>query len=279
MPSYANAYKLDLFIYYDTRFLSLALSKNIEQDRFSINATSNTTTPGLIHFHTDVLWLLNNHFIQLDFKFNSPDQIFKDRCQGDIIVDFKYETNLAKFNGKVNTSLGRLIPYKCNIEKARNIEASAGRITVPGFSFVYDEVNNDVYVCKLKAKLSHRNYPACYMQKSGLISWLALPYTASIVGIDTSKKTVYGLTSDGKAYLKSMNDLTSFTQIADRDWTSIQDQPHVRKAKTARDVTSLPDSPITDWIFPSSSANKLWTITSKGIKKKLEGTWKTVFMW
>ena len=278
----ANAYNVELYLYYDTRFLSITSINSIEKNLFSISPTRNTTRPGFVHFSTDSLSILNNHFIEFNFKFNFPKEIFTgNNLEGAIVIDFQYHTNLAKFHGTVNTTnLGRLVSYKCKINKARRTEEKkSARITVPGFSVLYDDVNMNIYVCQMRSKYSYRTAPCCHVRKNGQVSWSSLASMASIasiVGIDTNKNELYGLDSQGKGYIKSMHDFSSFTQVLDNDWASIQNQPHVRKAKTISDVALLPSTPSVAWIFPPSG-NQLWAATNTGLMCKISGQWETVY--
>eukprot|EP00794_Sanderia_malayensis_P015937 gene15937-17538_t len=279
--SFSNAYDLQLFIYYDTKFLILdsfkTIHKNDAKDGQTIDPSQNETKPGLIKFKTDILWLLTNHFIQLNFKFSFPKEVFKGtNCSGGFIIDFAYKTNLEKFHGISNTTkLNKLVPYKCKVSQTRSSTSTAGKMTVPGFSILYDDVKDDIYVCRKRTKYSERNKRSCYLQKNNDLSWYSIPYIASVIGIDTNKQVLFGLDAKGNGYVQLDNHLHTFWHVEDSVWTSIQDQPHIRKSKTSSSVTSLPAIVDQQWVFPSTANQKI-AATSKGIMRKFSGEWKMI---
>ncbi len=274
--SNSNAYKLQLFIYYDTNFLTLQSYSNIARNNLTIAPTRNSSSPGILDFKTDKLWLLNSHFLQFKFKFNFPSQIAKgDNCAGAVIAEYTYTDNLAKYKGKLNTTTRKEVAYKCKYP-TEHIIATSGRLTVPGFSMLFDDVNNDVYVCKKRTKYS--GLPSCFMQEGGKASWRAIPYIVSIVGIDTGKRVLFGIGHHGNGYARINRHLKTAKHVDDNEWTSIQNQPHVRKAKTAMDTTSLPTVPENSWMFLSSSV-EIWAATNTGVMKKGTSSWKRVMLW
>eukprot|EP00794_Sanderia_malayensis_P015161 gene15161-16720_t len=276
--SHSNAYKLHLFIYYDTMSLLLVSFKTAFNDPFTINPTRNTTMPGFIHLETDVLWLLNNHFIQFNFTVNSPNQLEKGvKFEGAILTDFSYQNNLEKFNGTFTTELNKALEYKWTTSnRVRN--TTSQRIKVPEFSILFDDVNNVMYFCKVNTKSLNRNRPICFFQKKDDISWYGMPFIASVVGIDTVKNTLFGLDGNGNGYIQSEN-LHTFAFVADDVWTSIANRPHVRQAKTSyAGVTSLPKNLDVRWALPSSS-NQIWAATKQGVMKKVSGNWQYKIWW
>ncbi len=274
--SLANAYQLQLAVYYDTNYLTLTSYNNIKKEIYMMRPTQNSTWPGMITFYTDILWLLNHHYINFKFKFNFPNQIFKgNSCEGAVITDFSYKNNLAKLNGNLSTTIGENVPYKCRFVKMRSNMAAASRFAVPGFSILLDDVNNNLYVCKKRVKYAERNLPFCFMQEDSKTSWRSIPNIASVVGVDTSKRMLFGLDPNGRGYVRLDENLQPVMHVDDNEWTSIQSQPHVRTAKTATDVSSLPKFPESSWMLPSSGTH-IWAVANSTLLKKVTGKWTSV---
>ena len=273
--TYSNAYEVDVFVYYDSQFLALQSTKFIARDEFSLEPTFNTTKQGMVHIRTDTFWLLNNQEISLELKFNNPAQILKgDKCNGNVIVDFKYKTNLKKFNGTVNYTIEEFIPYKCKIDARVILMQTSIRLTVPEFSMLYDDTNGDFIFCRKRSLLPLRS-ASCYLQRNDSVSWIGLPGIEAIVGTDTAKKTLFGIDYKGVAYWKSDDDFRSFMQVEDIEWKSVESQEQTRKAKSANLMTSLPQGVSAQWVLPNGSKS-IWAATKDGIMKNISNTWKRV---
>lgn len=274
--TYSNAYEVDVFVYYDSQFLTLQSTRYIARDEFSLEPTFNATKQGMVHIRTDTFWLLNNQEILFELKFNNPTQILKgDKCNGHVIVDFKYKTNLKDFNGTVNYTSEERVPYKCKIDARAITMPTSIRLTVPEFSMLFDDVNGDFIFCKKRSMVPVRSSASCYLQRNDSVSWIGLPGIAAIVGTDTTKKTFFGIDYKGAAYWKSHNGFSSFMQVEDTEWTSIESQQQIRKAKNANLMGSLPQSVSAPWVL-STGGKSVWAATKDGIMKYTANAWKRV---
>ena len=277
--SYSNAYDVEIFMYYNSQFLTLQSAKNFAKDEFSMSPTFNISKPGLFHMKTDTFWLLNNQHILFELKIKIPSPLFKgDKCNDYIIVEYKYKTNLKSLGGTINYTIGELVPYKCKIVPNSVPIQSSIRLTVPEFSMLYDDVNGNFVFCKKMSSVSLQSSARCYLQKDGTFSWIGLPGIAATVGTDTAKNTLFGIDYKGIVYLKSHNGFSTFMQVEDTEWTSVESQPQIRKAKTATLVSLLPQSASDPWVI-SKSGNPLWAATKYGLMKMVEGSWKMVARW
>lgn len=277
--SHANAYDVEVFVYYNSQFLTLQSAKNFAKDDFTSSPISNISKPGLFHMKTDTFWLLNNQHILFDFKFKVPFPYFKgDKCIDYIMVEYKYKTNLKALGGTTNYTIGELAPYKCKTVKNSMQTQSSTRLTVPEFSMLYDDINGNFIFCKKMSSVSLQNTARCYLQKDGEVSWIGLPGMAAIVGTDTATNTLFGIDSKGAAYVKSHGGFSTFMQVEDTEWTSAENQPQIRKAKAASLVSLLPQSASDPWVV-SNSGNPLWAATKVGMMKKVGGSWQMVTRW
>lgn len=274
--SHSNAYNIELFLYYDTQFLDFETGQSLNSEEFIIPPTENSSRPGLQYFSTHTLWLLNFQKINLLFRFKSPSAILKgERHKGDIILDFRYCSNLKKFNGSVNTELNRTIPYALKVMPKVESMGPATRLHVPQFSMLYDQVNKDMYVCKRKSSYQHFKQ-SCYKQATDSRVWTALPFIVSVAGVDEYERNPIGIDALGSGYYQLLNNLSFVGQIDDNEWTSIQNQPHIRKALTSSDVTSLPTAPANAWMMPAPP-HEIWAATNRWVMKKIAGVWTKVF--
>ncbi len=277
IASHANAYQVQFSIYYDPNHVSLMSVNKIKRNNFTINPTRNTTIPGIIIIQTDTLWLLNNLFIDFKFKINSPDVLAKGNSSGALIIDFAYMSNLAKFDGQINATVGKEITYNYRKTKMhRTLSTVPQRITTPGFSMLFDDINKNLYVCN--TKYSRINHSVCFMKEKGKPSWRGIPRIASLAGIDASEGILFGIDWYGNGHLRLNSSLQIAAYVGEKEWISIQNQPNVRKAKTATDSKSLPNAPQDPWVFPSTE-RQLWAATRKGILKNVRGRWKRVMYW
>ena len=274
--SHSNAYNIELFLYYDKQFLDFETGQSLNNEKLIMPPTENSSRPGLLYFSTSTLWILNFQKINLLFRFKSPSAILKgDRHYGHIILDFRYRSNLKKFNGTVNTKLNKTIPYALKVMPKVESVASGTRLHVPQFSMLYDQVNKDMYICKRKS--SYQLYKqSCYIQITGSRAWILLPGIVSIVGVDESERIPFGIDALGTGYYQLLNNLTFVGQIDDKQWPSIQNQPHIRKALMSSDITSLPAAPANAWMMPAPPL-EIWAATNRWVMKKIAGVWTKVF--
>ena len=277
--SYANAYDVEVFVYYNRQFLTLQSTENLAKDDFTSSPTSNISKPGLFHMKTETLWLLNNQHILFKFKFKVPSPHFKgDKCIDYIMVEYKYKTNRKALNGTTNYTIGELAPYNCKTVPSSVPTRNSIRLTIPEFSMLYDDVNGNFIFCKKMSSVSLQSSARCYLQRDGTVSWMALPGIAAIVGIDTAKNTLFGIDYKGVVYLKSNSGFATFMQIEDTEWTSVQSQSQIRKVKSASLVSLLPQSASDPWIV-WISGNPLWAATRFGVMKKIGGSWQMIARW
>ena len=286
--SLSNMYSLEMLVYYDNQFLTLQSTTAIKKDPFSLTSTRNVTKESRVHIHIGTIWLLNNLHISFMFKFASPAHFFKESSyDGHVIIDFKYKTNLEKFNGTVNYTIGQLVPYKFKIhisspalvqDQSSDHSDAPSRLTVPAFSMVFDDSNEDFMFCMRKISFSMRNATRCYLQKRGSVAWVSVSGIASVFAVDTTKRTVYGLNPGGTSYAKKDPLDLVFLQIEDADWIKIKDEPHVQKAKLAFSIDELPQTVKDPWIIRKGSSG-IWAATRRYIFKKHSGIWTKVVQW
>ena len=275
--SYANAYQLQMFVYHNTKFITLQSVNNLRLNFLSLPPTRNETKPGSVYMFTENLRLLNNQFVIFDFKFNIPEAILKgDKCAGELLLEFKYRTNLEKFNGIWNETLEKRIPYKCKLQEETVAADTGHRLSLPEFSIAYDDINGDLFVCKRNQAAVSRGFASCYWQDNNNVTWVSLPYMVTVVGIETAGRALYGIEPTGKAYLKSDLENKLSRQVEDSEWTGIQNQARVRKAMTSSTITALPSYPSNAWMIPSTS-NQILTVTKQGVYRKINGVWKRMF--
>jgi len=242
----------------------------------SLPPSHNTSKSGFIRLENEEFGPLNKQLVQANFQFTTPQHFLKaEKCAGQILVEFKYRTNSPKFNGKWNKTLEKSIDYKCKINK-KETDLTTGRLQLLAYSVAYDEVNNDVVVCKSRKNRESAHLSSCYVQKNNNNVWVSLPRIAVLVGIDTTKRHLYGIDIMGKGYWRSPHPFTEFSQVEDNEWLNIRDQSHVRKAKGASSVENLPSQPTTSWNLPSSGDAAI-AMTKRGVHKKTDGAWKRVF--
>ena len=269
----ANAYSIDLFLYYNSLFLQLISSNVSSLNEFSTEPTRSVIKPGMLHFHNDAMWLLSNQFIQIKFKISKPAG-FAKRYDGEILYEFKYLTNTANLNGKLNTSMGKSYSYEYEVQENGGIETA--RLSVPVFSMVYDEDNEYFFACKVGGRYSMKNHPYCYWRGDTEATWKGIPCIASVVGIDTTKKILFGIDRMGTGYFRLPFPFSTYGQIEDSEWTSIEIQPRVQRAKTATEISSLPSRLAAPWIY-EKSGKQIWGAANNGVFKKGASSWHRVF--
>ena len=274
--SHSNAYDIDMFFYYDSSFLEFQSMKFIEKDRFSLAPSTNTTKQGLIHLHTNALWLINNQHVTIDFKMKNPQAIRKgEDCKGYFLVDFRYMTNLPKFNGTVNYTVNKKVEYRCEIDQLKDISLKSYRLALPQLSMLYDEVNGEFVFCLQKVTYATRNGPFCYRQGNDSSEWHGINEIVAVVGIDTATRVLYGIDRNGKVYLRSSYPFHVFNQIKDAQWTTDESKPGMRKPVKVNDLSALPASP-TEGFTITASGVQVWAATQSGILRKSEDAWKRV---
>ena len=279
--SYANAYNIDIFIYYDQTYLdlkALRMKNTYIGGVFIVLPTSNITSPGMIHIKTVELRLLTSHFAAIEFKIAIPKAIGKgEKCSGALLVEFTYTDNLKRFNGAVQNTVKKFIPYKCKIKKAKDISLQPIRLNVPQFSMVYDNVNEEFFFCIRRTKYARRNAPFCYRQKKDSSVWHGINYFASLKGIDVTKRELYGIGRLGAAYFWSYHPFHEGFQMEDSRWTKAESNSNMRKSVVANEVSSLSLDPAQGMII-STGRQELWAATRVGIWKKSGSQWKRAIM-
>eukprot|EP00795_Rhopilema_esculentum_P010292 gene10292-18990_t len=246
----------------------------VNTSRFSLPPSRNTTTPGFIMIQTDTMWLLNRQEFSITLQAKYPKTLSRgENCNEDIIIDFAYKNNLAKFNGTVNSTLERNVPFKCKINQSRDIREKSVRLPSPAFSMIYDEVNQQFFFCYQNKTHTTRDSATCFFTEKQNEFWRQLPYISSLMGVDVEKKTVYGLSRFGISYAISYYPYSVFDQMEDSEWTQVKDQGQIRKALKAASVDLLPELPESSWII-DDSGQAIWAATKRGISKKLDGVWK-----
>ena len=242
----------------------------------SLPPSHNQSNPGFIHLYNEELGLLNTQLVQFNFQFSVPSHILKaDKCRGQILLEFKYLTNSDKFNGTWNTTLAKAIDYRCTVTN-KNTALTTVRLSVPNYSVAYDEINNNLVVCKRRLVKESAQLPSCYLQSTNNVTWISIPDIAATVGIDTQKKHIYGIDLKGKSYYRSMQSYIEFSQVGDSEWVNIRDRSDVRKAKEVNSVETLPSQPTAAWNLPANG-NAVIAITRTGVQRRQDGTWKRVF--
>ena len=270
--SHSNAYNIDIFIYYDTGFIQLQSVDFVEKDKFSLAPSSNTTNKGLIHFHTNTLWLLNTQHLSVRFKVTIPTTILKgDKCSGELLIDFKYLTNLQQFNGTNNNTLAKVIPYRCKIDQWKDVSLKSVRLQLSQLSMVFDDVNGEFVFCLHIFSFKKRNGPFCYRQIKERDEWIGISEMAVVLGIDKTSRMLYGIDRTGKVYLQSSYPFNQFYQIEDSLWLSKESNPTTQKAITVNDLSALSLNPTVNYIISDTSGIQVWAATKLGILKRKEG--------
>ena len=276
--SHSNAHDIDIFLYYDTGFVTFQSITFNEKDQFSLSPSSNTTKLGLIHFHTDTLWLLNNQHLSIHFKINTPNTILKgDKCKGTFLLDFKYLNNLQQFNGRISTTKSKVISYQCKIDQWKDTSLKSVRLDLPQLSMLYDNVNGEFIFCIQRVSFATRNGPFCYRQKQESDEWYGISEIAVVLGMENTTRILYGIDITGKVYLQASFPFSQFYQIEDSYWKSKESTSVMQKAITVNDVSALPLSATPEYAI-SVSGMQLWAATKFGILKRRDGILKRVIV-
>ena len=272
--SNANAYGVNIMIYFNSKFLQLKSLEFVNISRFSLPPSRNKTRPGFIMIQTDTLWLLNRQEFSITFQAKYTKAISRgENFNGDIIIDFSYRNNLAKFNGTTNSTLEKMVHFKCNIDRSNDIQVKSLRLPSPAFSMVYDKQNQQFFFCYQKKTHATRDSATCFFTEKQIVFWRQLPYISSLTGVDVEKKILYGLSRFGKSYAISYYPYRVFDQVDDSEWTQAKDRQQIRKALKAASVDLLPESPESSWII-NESGQAIWAATKRGISKRVDGVWK-----
>eukprot|EP00795_Rhopilema_esculentum_P010300 gene10300-18998_t len=278
--SNSNAYGVSIMIYFNIKFLQFKSMAFLNTSRFSLPPSRNTTTPGFIMIQTDTLWLLNRQEFSIILQAKYPKSITRgENCNEDIIIDFAYKNNLAKFNGTVNSVLKKNVPFKCKIDQTKDIRVKSARLPSPEFSMVYDDVNQQFFFCYQRKTYMTKNSSICFSREKNNTFWKTIPYISAVTGMDVEKRVLYGLERVGKSYVKSPYPFALYSQIEDTEWTSAKDQPQMRLSSQCHSI-SLLSSYISDpWII--TVVKKLaFAGTSHGILTKTnELPWKRIVFW
>ena len=277
--SFANAYNINIFIYYDSNFLDLmSLQFKDSEDGFNVLPSRNITSQGMIHINTDELRLLNNHFASVEFKMAVPKAVVKgEKCNGVLLVDFTYKDNLNRFNGKVHSTINKFIPYQCKIENEKDISLKSVRLNVPQLSMLYDDVNKEFFFCFRRTKYATRNAPNCYRQMNDGNIWHEIQHIASLKGIDVVRRELFGVGRLGTAYSWSFHPFDQGFQIEDSYWENAESNSNVRKSVVINNVSLLSLNPSEGEII-STSGRQLWAATKSGLWKKPDNEWKRVIV-
>ena len=275
--SYANAYNIEMFIYFDSNFLNFqSIQFENNPTLLKILPTKNVTKPGLIHIHTDELWLPTSHLAIIKFKVTIPKGIMKgDQCEGAFVVDFKYVDNLKEFNGTLQNTTNKRIPYKCKIDQWVDISLTPSRLSTPQFSMLYDDVNGEFFFCFQRTKYATRNSPLCYRQTNDSKVWHAIAHIVSLKGVDVAARELFGTGRQGAAYFLSFHPYDGGFAIEDTHWTAAEGRSSLRKSVKVQEISSLPSNPTNEMIIATSGV-QLWAATKSGIMKKSGDTWNTV---
>ena len=268
--SHSNAYNIDIFIYYDRWFLSLFSMKEVKGN-LSTPPTTNQTRPGLIHMQTNRLTLYEEQTIIFKFKINKLDKLLRPGSflERELLIDFKYDSNLSEFNGTAISDLAKLVNYKLRATEAMFSKKGPGYSDIPEWSILFDDINEGVYVCKRKS---------CYMQANADAGWRSLYSVFSLVGIDTSSKILYSLDHNGDGYMESPSPFTMSFHIEIDQWFFVKTQAHMRMAKSFNDPASLPLSPGGRWVF-SKGSETIWAATRDGLLRNDAGIWVKIIEW
>ena len=272
--SNSNAYRASIMIYFNTNFIQLNSLTFVNTSRFSLPPSRNTTKPGFIMIQTDTLWLLNRQEFSIILQAKYPKGISRgETCNGNIIIDFSYKNNLAKFSGTTNSTLEKMVHFKCKIDQSNDIQVKSLRLPSPAFSMVYDEENQQFFFCYQKKTHATKDSATCFFTEKQIVFWRQLPYISSLTGVDVEKKILYGLSRFGKSYAISYYPYRVFDQVDDSEWTQAKDRQQIRKALKAASVDLLPESPESSWII-NESGQAIWAATKRGISKRVDGVWK-----
>ena len=278
----ANAYNFQLNIYYNKQFLRLISSTADQGKEFSILPSRNISRIGMLHFQTDLFALFSRQAIQIEFEVEDPDEIItrKEKLEN-ILLDYVYHSNLAKFNGQIMIDFGQRLAYKQAFRKSLPVDekkAVKPRLSVPAISIIHDSIKSRLFICVYKQHKSAQNSPTCYYTQGSEIAWQPIPNVAAVLGIDVSKSILFGIDIKGIAYVQASSPFLTFKQIIDEEWISVASQPLVIAAKTANVVTSFPLDPSTPWIF-SASGKEVWALTKQGLMKNGDKGWTRVLSW
>ncbi|XP_065068714.1 uncharacterized protein LOC135694014 [Rhopilema esculentum] len=278
--SNSNAYGVTLMIYFNSKFLQLKSLAFVNTSRFSLPPSRNTTTPGFIMIQTDTLWLINRQEISIILQAKYPKTISRgENCNEDIIIDFAYMNNLAKFDGTVNSTLERNVPFKCKIDQTKDIRVKSARLPSPEFSMVYDDVNQQLFFCYQRKTYMTKNSSICFSREKNNTFWKTIPYISAVTGMDVEKRVLYGLERAGKSYVKSPYPFALYSQIEDTEWTSAKDQPQMRASLNCLSLSLLPQSSSDPYIF-KVDGKPVFAATTKGILwRKEDLSWKRIVFW
>ena len=170
--SNSNAYRISIMIYFNSKFLQLKSLAFVNTSRFSLPLSRNKTTPGFIMIQTDTLWLLNRQEFSITLQAKNPKAISRgENCDGNIIIDSAYKNNLAKFNGTTNSTLQKMVHFKCKIDQSKDVQVKSMRLPSPAFSMVYDEVNQQFFFCYQKKTFTTRTSTVGFSQQNKSTSW------------------------------------------------------------------------------------------------------------
>lgn len=272
--SKADAYNAELFIFYDAQQLTLTKYGTVMQNPRSLPANQQVNRNGLVYFQTGRFPFLRNQRFNVSFEVNIATYIGKiSRLEGVIIVEFIFNTNRREFGGRGRALPKRYVTYDCEVDENLDKRERNERLNVPNLSVLYNDVTNSIFFCVKKEIFSQRHVPRCYWTKDGDLAWTRIPYIASLIGIDAVDSTLYGIDPNGNGYAKLSRGYTTFSMVDDVIWTSIENEPRVRKAETSDSLGSLPSYPSGRWVFSAAGTEK-WAATQNGLLQKTELGWE-----
>ena len=278
----ANAYNFQLNIYYNKQFLKLISSTADQGEEFSILPSRNISKVGMLYFQTDVFSLFSRQAIQIEFEATEPYEFIsrKEKVEN-ILLNYVYHSNLAKFNGQVMTNVSQRLAYKQAYRHGLPVDekkAVKPRLSLPEVSIIHDSDNSRLFICVNKQHQGAQNSPTCYYTQGGEIAWQPIPEIAAVVGIDASRNILFGIDMKGIAYVQASSPFLTFKQIIDEEWISVASQPLFMAAKMAIVLTSFPLDPSPPWIF-SASGKEVWALTKQGLMKNGDKGWTRVLSW
>ena len=269
---HANAYDVELFLYYDSSFIQLQSMKSIKMDRFSRPPDSNLTKPGLIHVHTDKLGYYHNQHYTIELKMAIPKALVKShRCNGVFIVDFRYLANSHEVNGTLVYTAGTLLSYKCRITEWKRNSMKSVSFDGQKLSMVYNNLSGDFFFCLREVQRSKRGSIFCFWQENKSSAWYGITRLVSVQGIDVTTRVIYGLNEDNR-YLMSFYPFAELFHIENSEWERVRNKASFQKSFVVQDTSKLPLSPESNSTL-SASGKEVWTATRSGILKKTDEVW------
>ena len=273
--SNSNAYNVEAFVYYDSFFLEIMSVDSVIESYWDIAPSRNTTQPGLVYLQTKLLSFHNKQTVSVKLKMQNIEQELKgSKCDGDVIVDLGYMSNLQQFQG-TSTKTPKIINYKCKIKESNKEKIMLMNYHAPKFTMVYDEINGLFFFCFQRKQYTKRNSQSCYWQRNEKSAWEGISEIGGVLGIDVNNEILYGISRDGKAYLRSSFPFNVLYYIDYSTWKKAETMPAMRRSIIVSDHSSMPTT-ITRQLTISIAGADLWAATSTNIMKKYGLAWRKV---